>query len=98
MLLVYFSGPAFGTLITAFTIPAGMGKVKSRRQEKQKIIHTIYSRAMELGFTKEDIVVDGLVATVGANRNAAIETMETIAYCKEEMQLDECSICIGSVA
>ena len=56
-------------------------------EEKQKIIHTIYSRAMELGFTKEDIVVDGLVATVGANRNAAIETMETIAYCKEEMQL-----------
>ncbi len=56
-------------------------------EEKQKIIHTIYDRAMELGFTKEDIVVDGLVATVGANRNAAIETMETIAYCKEEMQL-----------
>ncbi len=56
-------------------------------EEKQKIIHTIYDRAMELGFAKEDIVVDGLVATVGANRNAAIETMETIAYCKEEMQL-----------
>lgn len=56
-------------------------------EEKQKIIHTIYNRAMELGFVKEDIVVDGLVATVGANRNAAIETMETIAYCKQEMQL-----------
>ena len=56
-------------------------------EEKQKIIHTIYDRAMELGFTKEDIVVDGLVATVGANRNAAIETMETITYCKEDMQL-----------
>ncbi len=56
-------------------------------EEKQKIIHTIYNRAMELGFAKEDIVVDGLVATVGANRNAAVETMETIAYCKQEMQL-----------
>lgn len=56
-------------------------------EEKKKIIHTIYDRAMELGFAKEDIVVDGLVATVGANRNAAIETMETITYCKEEMQL-----------
>lgn len=56
-------------------------------EEKKKIIHTIYERAMELGFTKEDIVVDGLVATVGANRNAAIETMETIAYCKGQMQL-----------
>ncbi|MGN0154841.1 MAG: homocysteine S-methyltransferase family protein [Lachnospiraceae bacterium] len=56
-------------------------------EEKKQIIHTIYDRAMELGFAKEDIVVDGLVATVGANRNAAIETLETIAYCKEEMQL-----------
>lgn len=56
-------------------------------EEKKQIIHTIYDRAMELGFAKEDIVVDGLVATVGANKNAALETLETIAYCKEEMQL-----------
>lgn len=56
-------------------------------EEKKQIIHTIYDRAMELGFTKEDIIVDGLVATVGANKNAARETLETIAYCKEEMQL-----------
>ena len=31
---------------------------------------------------KEDIVVDGLVATVGANPKAALETLETIRYCK----------------
>lgn len=36
---------------------------------------------------KEDIVVDGLVATVGANKNAALETIETIRYCKEELGL-----------
>ena len=34
-----------------------------------------------------DILVDGLVATVGANKNAAKETLETIRYCKEELQL-----------
>ena len=32
---------------------------------------------------KEDIVVDGLVTTVGANPGAALETLETIRYCKE---------------
>lgn len=32
----------------------------------------------------EDIVVDGLVATIGANPKAAIECYETIAYCKDE--------------
>ena len=29
------------------------------------------------------MVVDGLVATVGANKEAAKETLETIRYCKE---------------
>lgn len=56
-------------------------------EEKKQIIHTVYERAVSLGFTKEDIVVDGLVATVGANKNAALETLETIEYCKKEMGL-----------
>lgn len=56
-------------------------------EEKKQIIQTIYDEAIRLGFTKEDIVVDGLVATVGANKKAAIETMETIEYCKNEMEL-----------
>ncbi len=52
-------------------------------QEKMEIIQKIYDRAIELGMEKEDIVVDGLVATVGANKMAALETLETIRYCKE---------------
>lgn len=51
-------------------------------EEKKEIIHKILNRAEELGIPKEDIIVDGLVATVGANKKAAIETMETISYCK----------------
>ena len=51
-------------------------------EEKKEIIHKIYDRALSLGMRKEDIVVDGLVATVGANPNAALETLETIRYCK----------------
>lgn len=51
-------------------------------EEKKQIIHTILDRALSLGMAKEDIVVDGLVATVGANKRAALETLETIRYCK----------------
>lgn len=50
--------------------------------EKIEIIEKIEKKAYGLGFTKEDIVVDGLVATVGANKKAALETLETIRYCK----------------
>lgn len=51
-------------------------------EEKKQIIHAVSQRAFSLGLTKEDIVVDGLVATVGANQTAALETLETIRYCK----------------
>ena len=52
-------------------------------EEKKEIIRKIYERALELGMDKEDIIVDGLVTTVGANRYAGVETLETIRYCKE---------------
>ena len=51
--------------------------------EKKEIINTIVNRALELGMSKDDIIVDGLVTTVGANKKAALETLETIRYCKE---------------
>ena len=54
-------------------------------EEKIEIINEIINRALEIGLTKEDIIVDGLVTTVGANSRAAIETIETIKYCKDEL-------------
>lgn len=55
--------------------------------EKIEIINKIIYEAQKYGLTKEDIVVDGLVATIGANPNAARETLETIRYCKEQLQV-----------
>lgn len=56
-------------------------------EEKHSIIRTVCDQAEKLGFHKEDIVVDGLVATVGANKNAALETLKTISYCRHELGL-----------
>ncbi len=56
-------------------------------EEKKEIIHTILEEAKRQGLSKEDIIVDGLVNTIGANKKAAIETMETIRYCREELGL-----------
>ena len=57
------------------------------KEKKHEIIRTILDAALQIGMHKEDIVVDGLVATVGANPKAAIETLETIQYCKDELKL-----------
>lgn len=56
-------------------------------EEKREIVNIILDRALELGFAREDIVVDGLVATVGANPLAALECYDTISYCKDELGL-----------
>lgn len=55
--------------------------------EKKQIIDTILAKAEAYGLHREDILVDGLVNTVGANKEAALQTMETIRYCKEELGL-----------
>lgn len=60
--------------------------------EKKQIIRTISEAAYNLGMRKEDIVVDGLVTTVGANKNAAIETLETIRFCKEQGFATNCGL------
>lgn len=54
-------------------------------EEKKQIINTILEAAKRQGLSERDIVVDGLVATIGANKNAAKEVLETIRYCKEEL-------------
>ncbi|HHT98132.1 MAG TPA: dihydropteroate synthase, partial [Clostridiales bacterium] len=53
--------------------------------EKKSIIKTLVNKAFEYGLSKEDIIVDGLVNTVAANKNAAADTIETIRYCKDEL-------------
>ena len=55
--------------------------------EKHGIIRTIMDEAVRIGMAKDDIIVDGLVATIGANPNAALECFETFSYCKNELEL-----------
>ena len=68
-------------------LPLSDEGIPATAEEKRGIVHTILDRAYELGFTKEDIVVDGLTATVGANPDAALECFDTIHYCRNELGL-----------
>ncbi len=56
-------------------------------EEKKEIIGKIMDKALEAGLSKEDIVVDGLVNTIGANKRAAWEVIDTIRYCRESLSL-----------
>ena len=73
-------------------LPLSDSGLPKNLREKIEIIEEIEKRAYALGMRKEDIIVDGLVATVGANRSAALETLETIRYCKENGLATVCGL------
>ncbi|MCR5650571.1 MAG: homocysteine S-methyltransferase family protein [Lachnospiraceae bacterium] len=63
-------------------LPIGDSGLPKDRKEKEDNIKLVYDKAMAMGFSKEDIVVDGLVGTVGAIKSAGVDTLETIKYCR----------------
>ncbi len=73
-------------------LPLSDAGLPENLQEKTEIIEKIKARALALGMRKEDIIVDGLVTTVGANKTAAVETLETIRYCKENGLATTCGL------
>lgn len=62
-------------------LPIGDGGLPKDLEEKKANIDLVLKKALDMGFTKEDIIVDGLVGTVGALPRAAIDTLDTIEYC-----------------
>ncbi len=60
--------------------------------EKISNINELYEMAEKIGLSKEDIVVDGLVATVGADPKAAINTLDTIGYCHDNSFATICGL------
>ncbi|WP_026669843.1 homocysteine S-methyltransferase family protein [Butyrivibrio sp. AE3006] len=72
----------YGAMFIA--LPVGPKGLPKDLAEKHSFIDELCDKAYAFGLTKEDIVVDGLVATIGANPEAALETLSTIAYCKEK--------------
>lgn len=67
------------------------GLPKSIEERKQNIEYVL-EKARALGMDKQDIVVDGLVATVGAEKEAAVQTLKTIEYCTAQKMATICGL------
>lgn len=68
-------------------LPLSDDGLPENARQKQEILEKVYQCAMDIGMAHEDIVVDGLVATIGANPEAAKECFATIEYCREVRKL-----------
>ena len=62
-------------------LPVAKGEVPRTAARRKEVIREVFKMARARGFTKEDLVVDGLVMTVAADPRAALETLETVEWC-----------------
>jgi len=73
--LAAFYGAMFILLpITGRSVPKTSG-------ERKAIVQTVYKKARQYGFSKDDIIVDALTMAVSADSSAAQETLRTIEWC-----------------
>lgn len=73
----------YGAMVVV--LPLGSNGLPKDGQERRENLHTLVQKAKEYGIPKESIVADGLVMTVGAEPNAALDALDTIRYCREEL-------------
>ena len=75
----------YGAMFIA--LPLSDEGIPASLEEKHAVLDALLAEAYAQGFTKEDIVVDGLVATVGAAPSAALDCLATFIHCKHGLAL-----------
>ena len=68
-------------------LPLSDAGLPETAEEKKENVRKLVSIALEEGLTMNDLVVDGLVSTVGALKEAALMTLDTIRFCHDELKL-----------
>jgi 5-methyltetrahydrofolate--homocysteine methyltransferase len=66
-------------------LPLTSSKIPYEFSERKKIASAVLAKALKYGFTKDDIVVDGLAMTVSSKPHAGIETLKTIGWASGEL-------------
>jgi len=73
-------------------LPVGREGIPKDNEEKKKNILELTDIAKKYGLGKKDIVVDGLVATVGAQKDAAVNTLHTFSFLRENNYASICGL------
>lgn len=69
-------------------LPVDDKGVPESSQERVEIIRRVFNEAKKHGFTKEDILVDGVVMTVASNFDGAVETLKVISWCTNTFKVN----------
>lgn len=80
----------YGAMFVA--LPLTEKEIPQTSKKRQEIIRGIFRQAEKFGFTKDDIIVDGLAFSVSSHCRAAEETLDLIAWCSQEFK---CNTILG---
>jgi len=61
-------------------LPLGDGNIPEKADDRIEYVSRIMAEAEKFGFTKNDVVIDGLVMTVSSNQDAAKETLSLVDW------------------
>ncbi len=64
-------------------LPLADGQVPENAVRRISIIKRVFQEAQKYGYTKEDIVVDGLVMTIASEPKASLESLKIVRWCTE---------------
>ena len=73
----------YGAMVVV--LPLGSNGLPKDAKERRENLCTLVQKAASYGIPKEAIVADGLVMTVGAEPRAALDALDTIRFCREEL-------------
>ena len=73
-------------------LPLTDKEIPTTAERRKVVIENIFKESAHFGFTRDDIVVDGLVMTVASDPRAALETLKTIEWCSHKLN---CNTIIG---
>jgi len=65
-------------------LPLDDSGVPGTAEERIEIVKKVYEKAEKYGYTKDDILVDGMLMTVASNQNSSLEALKVIKWCSDE--------------
>ncbi|MCP4649389.1 MAG: dihydropteroate synthase [PVC group bacterium] len=69
-------------------LPLTEKEVPQTFEKRKKIIEFILRKAKSYGFSKDDIVIDGLVMSISSQPKAALETIKTVKWSSRSLKLN----------
>ncbi|MFH1458867.1 MAG: homocysteine S-methyltransferase family protein [Candidatus Omnitrophota bacterium] len=61
-------------------LPLNKKEVPKKFKRRRQIIEKIFKKAKKMGFSKNDLVIDGLIMTISSYSEAAVQTLKTIKW------------------